>query len=251
MTYYKVICDNAFAGVGTTNDLRKHQKKHNILVFAGSEDAECIEIDGELYRDKWCKPFSAGDFPCKSASVLAISLEEYESLKSSIDRAEEIRIDEAEPISDEITETAESDAEEVTAEFVRNVKIQELSLACSKAIADGFDVEISGEVMHFSLTTNDQTNLNAAAMQGLNGASLIPYHSDGGEYRLFALDDILKIVNSANEHRTYHLAYFNSLKKWVNTLVRISSIQSVEYGSEIPKKYQSPLLKSMIEGGDR
>ena len=250
LTYYKVFDDSGFIGVGTSDDLRKHQKKHNILVFAGGSDAQYIAIFDELFHDKWMKEPTSDFFEWYDATVTAIGQDEYEALKGAMETDEEISIEEME------TDTTEQDTEEypefenieVTVDYIRDVKIKELSLACSKAITSGFDLEVKGKNMHFSLTANDQMNLQDAAVQVLNGSSTIPYHPDGGEFMLFDAEDMLKIVNAANDHKTYHLAYFNSLKKWVNALKRISSIQSVEYGSDIPVKYQSAFLKSILEG---
>lgn len=245
MTFYKVICDSAFIGVGTTRDLRKHQQKHNLLLFAKEDDSEYIIIGDKLFHDIWMNPEKTTVFTCESASVLAISEEEYNTLKEAVDRSEEITLEEhVEAVPEEREEAPESEAEQITVEYVRDVKIREMSLACNKAITDGFDMELSGKILHFSLTANDQTNLTAASAQILNGESEIPYHADGEDYRLFSADDMLRIITAANRHKTYHLAYFNSLKKWVNALVRLSNIRAVEYGSEIPKKYQTALLQS-------
>ena len=248
LTYYKVFDDSGFIGVGTSEDLRKHQKKHNILVFAGGSDAQYIAISDELFHDKWMKTPTSDFHEWYDATVAAIGQEEYEALKGAIETDEEISIEERETdtTEQEIEEYPEFENIEVTVDYIRDVKIKELSLACSKAITAGFDLEVEGNTMHFSMTANDQLNLQDAAVQILNGSSTIPYHPDGGEFMLIDAEDMLKIVNAANDHKTYHLAYFNALKKWVNALKRISSIQSVEYGSDIPVKYQSAFLKSIL-----
>lgn len=250
LTYYKVFDDAGFIGVGTSEDLRKHQKKHNILVFAGGSDAQYIAISDELFHDKWMKTPTSDFHEWYDATVAAIGLEEYEALKKAMETDEEISIEEKEPdmTEPEIEESPEFENMEVTVDYIRDVKLKELSLACSKAIADGFDLEVDGELMHFSLTANDQLNLQDASLQIIGGKNTIPYHADDGEYRLFTDKDMFRIFTAANEHKTYHLAYFNCLKKWVNGLKRISSIQAVEYGSDIPVKYQSAFLKSILEG---
>lgn len=246
MTFYKVICDSAFAGVATTRDLRKHQQKHNLLLLAKEDDSEYIIIGDKLFRDIWMNPAKTTIFAYESASVLAISEDEYNALKEASERSEEISlVENVEAAPEETEEVPVNEAEQITAEYVRDVKLREMSLACNKAITNGFDVEIDGREFHFSLTANDQTNLAAASVQILNGDTEIPYHADGEDYRLYSADDMLIIITAANRHKTYHLAYFNSLKKWVNSLVRLSAIQAVEYGSEIPKKYQTALLQSV------
>lgn len=250
LTYYKVFDDAGFIGVATSEDLRKHQKKHNILVFASGSDAQYIVVSDELFHDKWMK-YPTSDFhEWYEATVAAISQEEYETLKEAMENDAEISIEEKEPetVEEVIEESPEFENMEVTADYVRDVKLRELSLACSKAITSGFDLEIDGEWKHFSLTANDQINLQDASLQIIGGSAEIPYHSDGGDFVLYTAEVMLCIIEAANQHKTYHLAYFNCLKKWVNGLKRISSIQAVEYGSEIPAKYQSAFLKSILEG---
>lgn len=250
MTYYKIQDETGLIGVGTSESLRKHQKKHNILLFASGEDAECIDVNGTLYRDKWFQPMKSDLYPCMDAKVIAINQEEYDILSEALKEGK--TIDEAVPnevdISNEsIVETPENEYEQITAEYVRSVKLKELSAECARTISSGFDLTLSGEMLHFSMTANDQLNLNSASVQILNGESEIPYHPDGGDFRIFSSDEMVQIINAANAHKTYQLAYFNSLKKWVNALSRISSIQAVTYGSEIPKKYVSSFLKSLEE----
>lgn len=250
LIYYKVFDDNGFIGVGTSADLRKHQKKHNILVFTGGEDAQYIAVSHELFRDKWMKKPTTDLFEWHEATVTAIGKVEYESLKEAWEKEEEISIQEKETdtTEQEIEESPEFEDAEVTVDYIRDVKLKELSLACRNAIIDGFDLEIGEEKMHFSMTSNDQLNLQDASLQIYNGAETVLYHPDGGEFMMFNAEDMLKIVMAANHHKTTHLAYFNALKKWVNNLKRISSIQTVKYGSDIPAKYQSAFLKSILEG---
>lgn len=250
LTYYKVFDDAGFIGVATSEDLRKHQKKHNILVFANGADAQYILVSDELFHDKWMKEPTSDLHEWYYASVVAIGEEEYNTLKESVESDAEIRMEEEQsdtPMEDQ-EEAPEAEEVEITVDYVREVKLRELSLACRKAITDGFDLEIGGEKMHFSMTANDQLNLQDAALQIYNGAATVVYHPDGGEFMQFEADDMLKIVMAANKHKTQHLAYFNSLKKWVNALKRISSIQAVEYGAAIPAKYLSAFLKSILEG---
>lgn len=250
LTYYKVFDDEGFIGVATSEDLRKHQKKHNILVFAGGSDAQYITVSDELFHDKWMKEPTSDVHDWYYATVAAISLEEYETLKAAVENDAEIKMEEEEQeqTEPEIEESPEFENMEVTADYVREVKLRELSLACSKAITAGFDIEIDGEWKHFSLSANDQLNLQEASLQIIGGSTEIPYHADGDDYCLYTADVMLCIIAAANQHKTYHLAYFNCAKKWVNSLKRISSIQAVEYGTEIPAKYQSAFLKSILEG---
>lgn len=250
MTYYKVFNDSGFIGVGTSEDLRKHQKKHNILVFANGADAQYIVVADYYYHDKWMKTPTAELVEWEEASVIAIGEEEYRVLLEALENDLTICDQEDELVAEEdiIEEVADYEDLELTVEYVRDVKLRELNLACRRAITEGFDIEIGGCEMHFSMTSNDQLNMQDAAIRISTGATSVLYHPDDGEFMVVEAADMLKIIDAANEHKTYHMAYYNALKKWVNALKRISSIQAIEYGSDIPAKYMTTFLKSILEG---
>ena len=42
MKYYKVLKNSEYIGVGSSYDLRKYQKKHNIVIIADEEHAQFI-----------------------------------------------------------------------------------------------------------------------------------------------------------------------------------------------------------------
>ena len=65
---------------------------------------------------------------------------------------------------------------------------------------------------------------------------------------MYSADEMTEVIHAANTHKTHHLVYYNSLKKWVESLKRVASIREVAYGCKVPKKYQTSLLKSLNEG---
>ena len=250
MVYYKILDDEGNVGVATSDDLRKYQRKHNILVYSEAEQAECILVNDMLYRAKWMKPFNSDFYSCQNASIVAISEEEYRALlapetdcASGVEPTEdpgEMLTEEAPPETDE-TDT-------LTSDYVRKKKVEQLATACRKHITDGFDIQIGEKTMHFSMKASDQLNLNAAALSLLNGDTGIPYHADDGKYELFSAEDMRSVVNAANAHRLYHLAYFNSLKAWLKSMTKLSSIRAVEYGAPVPAKYQTKYFQSLAKG---
>lgn len=254
MVYFKIICDGNIVAVGTSDNFMRHQLKHNVLEFGDAHNAQFMQVDDSLYRDSWMQPIEREFFQWQDARILAIEEEEYLTLAKLLSEQEEpVPVpseDEAQEVAEIVPdEIAETPSEETTADFVREAKIKELSLACNKAITDGFDIELSdGAQHHFSMTLQDQANLNAASTQILNGDSEIPYHADGEDYKAFSAEDMMAVIGAANTHKIRQLSYFGCLKAWVNGLVRISSIRAVEYGSEVPQKYQSTLYKN-VRGG--
>lgn len=250
MTFYKAMNGSEVIGVATSDALRRYQRKHNILVRAEAADAQCILINDVPCHGKWMKPMDASFYPCLDAAVVAISEEEYRLLLTpQADTAPDPQLDEAEDFSLEADSPYDSDGDRSTAEYAREKQAAALSALCRKRIMEGFDLTVSGKTMHFSLKTSDQLNLNAAALSLMSGSTEIPYHPDGEKFMLFSAEEMRSILCAADAHRLYHLAYFNSLKLWLNSMTRLSSIKAVEYGSEIPAKYQTLYLKSFSGGG--
>lgn len=245
MTYYKIFDDRKFYGVGTTNELRRYQAKHKLLLTSNENNAQFIAVGEGLYRDEWMKDASGCNVGFMECSVKAITEDEYCILKSAKDEDEAVKlaIGEKEPVNVEEEEEPEL---EITAEELREMKIRQMSLACSQSITDGFGIELKdGQLHHFSLTMADQMNLLTIQSQILAGATEVPYHADGEDGDMFSAEDMANIIAAANTHKTYHLAYFNAMKKWLNALKSIAAISAVKYGTEIPKKYQTALLKRL------
>ena len=240
MVYFKIICGGEIVAVGTSDNFMRHQLKHNVLEFGDAHNAQFMQVNDELYRDDWMQPIERDFFVWKEARILAIEEEEFNTLGRLLAEEETSIPVEEEALNDEEhvpEETAETEAEEITADYVREMKLKELSLACKKAITGGFDIELSdGEQHHFSLTMQVQQNLNEIQTQILMGEKFLCYHADGEEMKQYLEEDMLAVIGAAAQHKLRHLTYYNCLKTWANALVRITSIQAIEYGSEIPKK---------------
>ena len=131
---------------------------------------------------------------------------------------------------------------------VKANKTAEMSAACRSAIIAGFDVILSdGKDHHFSLTVEDQLNLNALFGLLAAGAEQVPYHADGETCVYFAAADMQTVVQEATAHKTYHESYFNSLKAYIASKRTAASVNAIEYGTEIPEQYQSDVLKALLE----
>lgn len=128
-------------------------------------------------------------------------------------------------------------------------KTAEMSAACRAAIVAGFDVTLTdGKDHHFSLTVEDQLNLNALFGLLATGAERVPYHADGETCVYFTAADMQTVVQGATAHKTYHESYFNSLKAYIASKRTAASVDAIEYGTEIPEQYQSDVLKALLEG---
>ena len=239
MKYYKIILNLQIIGVGTTNNCLRFQPKHSALLLTTDDNAEYIECNKHLYHAQWMKPIITNIYQYEIADVISIEEQEYNALAPAID-GEPIWIDneEVEPVV--VPEV--NPAEEITIDFIRKAKIDEMSYACRTTIEAGIDIELRGETKHFSLDTQDQLNLISLSAMAQT-QSLIPYHADGEECTFYTSEEINEIVETATAFKIYHTTYYNALKTYINALGTIEEIAAITYGVEIPDEYKSDVLK--------
>ena len=206
MKYFKIIKDNEFIGIGTTRDMRKFQKKHNVLLVCDENEAQYIQCGEDLYHAPWMEAV-AND--CVIADVIRIEEDEYNCLLSAIESNEEIKfadelVVEYEPIVDEV--------EELTIDYIRSAKLAELKYECNKAIMEGFDMELGdGETRHFTLSVNDQINLLTQA---------------------YFDEDMQQVIVVMNNFKVKHMNHLKELEEYVNSLTNIEEISKVSYRKE-------------------
>lgn len=248
MTYYKVIKDNEFVGIGTSYELRKYQLKHGILLVADDNTAQYIQINDKLYRDNWFKVLTTNTIEYETASISVIDESEYQQLFEAIDAGEEISnvTNDEDTYYQEDDNVVDSDSI-ITLDYLKTQKIKEMSYYCNQAIVNGFDVELSdGRTHHFSLTVQDQLNLITLSSLAASGVDNIPYHADGELCEFFSVNDIQMIVKAATELKTYHTTYYNSLKLYIQSLSDIDDVPNVIYGVNIPDEYKSDVLIALL-----
>lgn len=236
MKYYKIIDKNEFVGICTTLDMRKFQKKHNIFLVCDESEAQYVQCNGVMYHAVWMLPVDANAQDVLIVQITEITQSEYNVLYEAIKSDEKIEI-EPELVQEEPEEDENSN---ITISYVKESKIKEMKSKCSNMITTGFDIVLSdGKTYHFSLTLQDQLNLITSSQMVSDGAEEIPYHADGELCKYYASIDMKKIIAKANDFKTYHVAYFNSLKAYINSLRSIDKVAAISYGDVIPSKYQS------------
>lgn len=245
MYYYKIIKDGEFIGLATSCDMRRYQTKHNILLCCDETEAQYVQLDVlRIYHAGWMwKETVPGMYP--AADVIAINEAEYNTIREATANGEDYV--EKEEFEDNLIESIEAsnDAEyiQVTMDYLKQVKIQEMSNACSKCIQDGFDTVLSdGQIAHFSLTAQDQLNFITLTNMIQQGAEMVPYHSDGELCRYYSAADVNIIVSAATQYKTYHITYFNSLKHYILAIEALEELKNVRYGTVIPAEYKSDVL---------
>lgn len=215
-------------------------------MYCDIEQAQYILHNDILYHADWQLPIDS-NIDCQFIEIEEITENEYEILKATLETNAQIEIEEPENIQNDTVEEIQEEIE-LTVAFVKQSKIAEMNKECEKYITDGFDIELSdGKTHHFSMTIQDQLNIAALSVQIANGNDSIPYHADGELCQYYSNADMTAIVMGATIHKTYHTSYFNSLKNYIDSLRSIDKISKIEYGIEIPEKYQSDVLKDIYK----
>lgn len=242
MKYYKIILDSKIIGVSTSNNCLRFQAKHKMLEHIGEEQAEYIECMNNLYHGQWMQPIKTDLYNYEIADIITIGEQEYNILVPAVETAP-VPIEEEE-IEEPIIENPIELADEITLEYVRSAKINQMSMICRSTIEAGIDLELRGEIHHFSLDTQDQLNLISLSAMAQT-QSLIPYHADGEACIFYTNEEINEIVETATSFKIYHTTYYNALKGYINALDTIEEIGAITYGTPIPEEYKSDVLKAL------
>lgn len=239
MKFYKIIVDNTFIGA-VHSGLFVVQGKTRMF-YSDETRGQYISYEGILYHDYWMQPVNdAKEFV--QAKIIEITENEYNTYMQAIKNNEPI---EEEPeIVEEVIEEPIQQEPDIFLETIREMKISQMSKACHKTIENGFDMEIRGEIKHFSLNTQDQLNLMSLA-QMAQTQSMLPYHADGEEVVFYAAEEIQQLVDEMNAFKIYHTTYYNALKAYINSLSAIEELNAVEYGMEIPEEFKTDVLKAL------
>ena len=247
MKYYKILNDSTFLNVATSDNFIAKVQDSNWFLSSDEIHGELISIDGHLYHDYWMQPIYYNTRTYELVQVIEITKEQYDALVEAIQTNTEIIEPSVEDDEEEeIIQPVIPDTPDVTIEFVRSSKINEMSRACNQIIEAGFDIELYGETHHFSLTTQDQLNL--ISLQGMLGQGMlqVPYHADGEICRFYSVAEMDAIITAATGFKIYHTTYYNALKNYINSLDNIQDITAITYGIELPEEYQSDVLKTLL-----
>ena len=245
MNYYKILINSNYIGVATTNDFRRYQTKHSIIIISDKNSVQYIAHDEVLYHDNWMRPINSDDYTYEIANVIEIDEEEYTILKN----AEENNNVVVPEMNAKKSQKQSEDVDVNQLSYVKEAKINKLRADCQNAIVSGFDLELSdGEMHHFSMELTDQMEISRLVANGNTGN--VPYHADGEKYKYYSFADILNIYNTMNDWKLYNTSYFSDLKNYINALRSINKIDGIKYGDKIPKKYQSEVYKDIKDKMD-
>ena len=248
MKYYKIIQNDSVIGVCSSDDFRIYQEKNGLLLFATEKKGQYIRLGNILFRDDWMSPINeTANIDFEHVTILRISKNEYDILKQAEESGNEIVLEQLDEEQQDEVQTLTDPITEMTIEYVKTLKIKEMSAVCNHTITNGFDITLSdNHVHHFSLTTQDQLNFISLSSMIANGETQIPYHADGELCKFYSVSDMNKVIETATNFKTYHVTYFNALRNYIQSLETIEDVANIEYGVSIPEQYQSEVLISLI-----
>lgn len=246
MNYYKLINGQNIVGIATNDNYRRYQEKRGLSLATDISKAQYFEVGGIFYRDNWLKNLGDAPILCIDVQIIAIDENEYIALEEAFKTNEVIQNDMQEEPEVIIDEDVVSDPD-ITVEYIREMKIQQMRKICHDTIVAGFDIVLSDEkVHHFSLEIEDQLKIQALAIKAEKGDTILPWHSDGELCKFYSALDIMAIYSELERLQTVQTTYFNSLRQYINSLETIPEIIEVEYGMGIPEEYQSEVLKYLL-----
>lgn len=131
---------------------------------------------------------------------------------------------------------------------VREEKIHELSEQCKQHIFKGISVVLSDNFSHqFTLTIEDQLNIEGLLRQVSKGARYVLYHENGCISRIYTAEDMRKIDQAAFEYKQKHQLRFNCLKYCVNNIVDVDVIKNIEYDTDVLSLPVTDNIKHRLE----
>lgn len=241
MKYYKIMIDKEIKGV--VNSQNFFIENYGKLISSTDSLGQFAEYEGKLYRDYWMQPIPNNRREYLDAIITEISMNDYFAYLQAKENNEAIIIDDDnEPEQEQPIISENIEEQDALLESIRDFKLNEMSRTCRATIEAGFDLELRGEMHHFSLDTQDQLNLISLSEMAKT-QSQIPYHADGELCVFYTSEEINQIVSVANTFKIKHTTYYNALKNYINTLETIKEITAIEYGTPIPEEYQSEVLR--------
>lgn len=226
MSYYKLIHDNNVVEV--TDSIMYVKKQSNGIM----KKCSIFEATGVLSHTSDVV-YSVTMPCCHDLYVNVVQIDEQEYLNYIVDTTEN-------STQEEPVETPSI----LPLTICKIQKIQDMSRCCKLAINKGFDITLFNTKYHFSLTEEDQLNLLAIQTKLISSeVDKITYHADGMDCEFFDSVTMKKIIEKADVWKNYNLAYFNSLRKYINSLLSQKQVSEIYYGINMPDEFKTDVLK--------
>lgn len=134
-----------------------------------------------------------------------------------------------------------------TVEELKNIKILDWSSICNAQIVNGVNIDIDGNIEHFSYNDEDQVNIKELFDLSVQTNVPMYYHSDGNSCKLYTVEQITLLYTTAAMNKMHHITYFNQLKMYLNTLDILDDINNLNYGCELEGDYLETYNSAMSQ----
>lgn len=114
---------------------------------------------------------------------------------------------------------------------VKANKITEMSKETQQNIINGFDLDIDGEIKHFSLESHDQQNIIAICQyldQNEDSEGYL-YHADNEELTLYSRENMNLIRDKMIETIMNNISTYHTIKKKITDATSIDEINKISF----------------------
>lgn len=233
--FYRVVRNDSIVDALKSPIIKlKFQTRSDRWILLDSDN-----YDGVLSRDGSFIWVVNNSLSSESVVLSEITEDEYKAIVEALDSSDREIIEYEKP---------SIVVDDITLEFIKSSKIDEMSDMCNMTIVSGVDVTLSsGDVEHFDLTHDDQINIiELVDYVRYENVKYAPYHSRGGTCRIYTAEDIMLIAEASRKFKMINTTYFNNLRDWINSMDTIDEVRSVFYGIDIPDDKMSDIFKSIV-----
>ena len=130
---------------------------------------------------------------------------------------------------------------DLTLDEVKNKKIKDFSSTCKQNIENGVTISIDGQDEHFSysIENGDQGNIDDIFSLAISTGLSQPYHCDGGNCKLYTVQQISELYVACKILKAKETTYFNQIKQYITDLEDKETIEAITYGQELTGTYLS------------
>ena len=128
---------------------------------------------------------------------------------------------------------------EETLEEIKTKKIKDFSKICKTNIEKGVTIEIDGvdETFSYSIENGDQGNIDDIFSLAISTGLSQPYHCDGGNCKLYTVQQITQLYVACKILKAKETTYFNQLKQYILDANDKETVEAIYYGQELTGKY--------------
>lgn len=138
---------------------------------------------------------------------------------------------------------------EQTLEEIKTKKINEFSKKCKENIEKGVTIKINDvdETFSYSIENGDQGNIDDIFSLAINTGLSQPYHCDGGNCKLYTVNQTTELYVACKMLKAKETTYFNQLKQYILDTNDKETVKTIYYGQELTGKYLENYNDMMVQ----